>query len=88
MGCCGQGRAALRGTLTPAGANEATSATPPPLAASERRLLLQYQAAAPIAVRGVGTGRLYQFDADHARQHVAEADALPLLRSKFFARAD
>ena len=88
MGCCGQGRAALRRTLTPAGANEATSATPPPVAASERRVLLQYQAAAPIAVRGVGTGRLYQFDADHARQHVAEADALPLLRSKFCARAD
>ena len=85
MGCCGQGRAALR--KTPIAVTEEGAGARPP-ASSERRVLLRYHAAASITVRGVGTGRLYRFDAETARQHVAEADALPLLRSSFFSRAD
>ncbi len=30
---------------------------------TERRILLEYRAASPVTVRGVATGRLYQFDA-------------------------
>lgn len=87
MGCCGQGRAALRAGRAVSSGAAGTDASPA-IGAGERRLLLRYQAGAPITVRGVGTGRLYRFDAAHALQHVAEADALPLLRSKVFARAD
>jgi hypothetical protein len=83
MACCGQGRMALRdaaGTIDSAGARGAGKA--------ERRILLEYRAAAPVTVRGVATGRLYQFDAASPRQHVAEADARALLRTPFFAQID
>jgi hypothetical protein len=79
MSCCGQGRAALRSA-----APDASQAVP----RNEPRVLVQYQAAAPIAVRGVDTGRLYRFDANQPRQHVAQADAAALLRSRFFLRVD
>ena len=42
----------------------------------------------PLLPRGIAAGRLYQFDAANARQHVAEADAGALLRTPFFARID
>jgi len=82
MGCCGQGRAALRQT--------AIGVAPEREAAgkSERRVLLSYRAQAPVAVRGVATGRLYEFDAARPTLHVAEADAAVLLRSRFFVRID
>jgi hypothetical protein len=55
---------------------------------TERRMLLEYRAASPVTVRGIATGRLYQFDAANTRQHVAEADASALLRTPFFVRID
>lgn len=78
MACCGQGRMALRAA---SGMVESAGKT-------ERRILLEYRAAAPVTVRGVATGRLYRFDAASTRQHVAEADASALLRTPFFARID
>lgn len=83
MACCGQGRMALRaasGTIDSADARGA--------AKTERRILLEYRAASPVTVRGIGTGRLYRFDAANPRLHVAEADASALLRTPFFARID
>jgi hypothetical protein len=66
----------------------ADSADPRGVGKTERRMLLEYRAAAPVTVRGIATGRLYQFDAANARQHVAEADASALLKTPFFARVD
>jgi hypothetical protein len=82
MGCCGQGRAALRQ------AAEGTAPGRDAAGKSERRVLLSYRAAAPVVVRGVATGRLYEFDAARPTLHVAEADAAVLLRSRFFVRVD
>ena len=79
MACCGQGRMALRA---------ASGTTDSAAGKTERRILLEYRAAAPVTVRGVATGRLYRFDAASTRQHVAEADAGALLRTPFFARID
>lgn len=83
MACCGQGRMALRAA---GGTIDGTDARG--VGKTERRMLLEYLAAAPVTVRGIATGRLYQFDAANARQHVAEADASALLKTLFFARID
>ena len=83
MACCGQGRMALR-----AASATADNADPRGAGKTERRMLLEYRAASPVTVRGIATGRLYQFDAANARQHVAEADASALLRTAFFVRVD
>ena len=81
MGCCGQGRAALRQAINPAPAR--TAAGP-----GERRVLVHYRASAPVAVRGVVSGRLYEFDASQPTLYVAEGDAAVLLRSRWFERRD
>lgn len=80
MGCCGQGRAALR---------QATSPTPerPAAGPAERRVLVHYRAGAPVVVRGVASGRLYEFDAARPTLYVAEGDAAALLRSRWFERS-
>jgi hypothetical protein len=83
MSCCGQGRSALRKTQ-----QQTPITTAPRLDASQRRLLLHYQASAPVTVRGVATGRVYEFSAAQATQYVAEPDAQALLRSRFFKLGD
>lgn len=84
MACCGQGRAALRQA-----AQQGLSSTPRQAAdASQRRVLVRYQATSPVVVRGVGTGQLYTFDAAQPTSYVAETDAAVLLRSRHFVRAD
>ena len=83
MGCCGQGRTALR---------QAMNAPAPPARAAagpaEPRVLVHYRASAPVAVRGVVSGRLYEFDAGQPTLYVAEGDAAVLLRSRWFERRD
>lgn len=83
MGCCGQGRAALRQAIN-------TSAVPTRAAAgpAERRVLVHYRASAPVTVRGVVSGRLYEFDSSQPTLYVAEGDAAALLRSRWFERRD
>jgi hypothetical protein len=86
MGCCGQGRQALR-EAAPAAIGAATT----PLTTgdrSERRVLVRYRASAPVVVRGVGSGRLYEFDASRPSAYVSEVDAAALLRSRHFVRGD
>ena len=83
MGCCGQGRAALRQATNPFPAPARAAAGP-----SERRVLVHYRASAPVVVRGVASGRLYEFDASQPTLYVAEGDAAALLRSRWFERRD
>jgi len=82
MGCCGQGRAALRQAMPPPAAPRAAAGP------AERRVLVHYRANAPVAVRGVASGRLYEFDATHPTLYVNEGDAAALLRSRWFERQD
>ena len=82
MGCCGQGRAAIRAT---------SSFDAPQRPVPDRsvvRVLVRYLARAPVAVRGVHTGRMYSFDGEQAELHVQADDAVALLKSRFFVRAD
>lgn len=81
MGCCGQGRAALRQAMNPLPTRDMAGS-------AERRVLVHYRATAPVAVRGVASGRLYEFDANQPTLYVAEGDAVVLLRSKWFERRD
>lgn len=83
MGCCGQGRAALRQATGIAAAPSRAAAGP-----TERRVLVHYRASAPVVVRGVASGRLYEFDASQPTLYVAEGDAAALLRSRWFERRD
>ncbi|MBI3348738.1 MAG: hypothetical protein HY020_16215 [Burkholderiales bacterium] len=84
MGCCGQGRAALRQAQNTTSPTAARPAAGP----AERRVLVHYRASAPVAVRGVASGRLYEFDAAQPTLYVAEGDAVALLRSRWFERRD
>ena len=81
MSCCGQGRAALRNT-TP------NPPTRPAADRTERRVLVRYRATAAVVVRGITSGRLYEFDGVQPLVYVTEADAAALLRSRYFIRAD
>jgi hypothetical protein len=77
--------------LRQAAPGRASAAAETPLAAaerSERRVLVRYRASAPVVVRGVGSGRLYQFDANRPSAYVSEVDAAALLRSRHFVRGD
>jgi hypothetical protein len=51
-------------------------------------VLVHYRASAPVVVRGVASGRLYEFDAHQPTLYVAEGDAAALLRSRWFERRD
>jgi hypothetical protein len=83
MGCCGQGRAARRQAMNTPPTPARTAAGP-----AERRVLVHYRASAPVVVRGVASGRLYEFDASQPTLYVAEGDAVALLRSRWFERRD
>ena len=83
MACCGQGRMALKAAAGMTNSTQASGA-----AKTERRILLEYRATTPVTVRGIATGKLYQFDAASPRHYVAEADARALLKTPFFAQID
>ena len=83
MGCCGQGRAAIRST-----SSFDAPVKPPAADRGVVRVLVRYLARAPVAVRGVHTGRMYSFDGEQAELHVQADDAAALLKSRFFVRAD
>jgi hypothetical protein len=90
MGCCGQGRAALRqaGARRTEVAPAAPAVPAPPAGGRDGPCVrLQYRAGAPVVVRGVASGRLYTFDVARDTAEVAEADAPALLRSGHFVRA-
>jgi hypothetical protein len=84
MSCCGQGRSAYK-AATGAGEIQAGEAVTPRTIV---RVLVRYRATAPVTVRGVATGAVYEFDGQRQRQLVAQADAAALLRSRSFERAD
>jgi hypothetical protein len=85
MGCCGQGRAAIRSTSSFDAPQKPASTAPD---RGVVRVLVRYLAHAPVSVRGVHTGRMYSFDGEQAELHVHADDAAALLKSRFFVRAD
>lgn len=92
MSCCGQGRAALRAShalQTPkaprvAGIGVTRVAAD---AALRANLPIRYLGAAPIVVRGLVTGRAYQFAAGRAIQPVDARDVAGLLKKGIFRRS-
>jgi hypothetical protein len=74
MGCCGQGRAALRAGQTRTGSWSRSSAT----------TTVRYTGTNHVRIRGATTGRLYEFGRGE-RAAVATADAAAIVRTGLFA---
>lgn len=72
MGCCGQGRAALRATAP-------SAAGPPPAA------VVRYVGGKRVRVRGSVSGRMYEFTGG-IRTAVESGDAAALVRTGLFVR--
>jgi len=77
VGCCGQGRAAVRAQ----GAGAPTGRGPSPPAGAA----LRYTGAQRVRVRGAVTGRVYEFTGG-APLVVAASDVPTLVRTGLFAR--
>jgi len=93
MGCCGQGRAELRGMTTPAAPT--TGPERPVAAAATARpvegvgvggIMLRYLERSPIQARGPVTGRQYAFSGEQPVRAVDRRDAEGLLQTGFFRR--
>jgi hypothetical protein len=79
MGCCGQGRAALRAAGTPGGRGRSISRQPPTASA------LRYLGGRHVRIRGAVSGRLYEFTGG-TRTAVDASDAPAMVRTGLFAR--
>lgn len=96
MGCCGQKRAVLRNTpptITPVVTPPAPTKPPlrhpgqlPPGGAAPFLVAVRYLESSPILVRGVASGRQYEFSGAQPVQAVDASDAEALLRTRFFRR--
>lgn len=75
MGCCGQGRAALR----------ASPARGSPWSRSSAATMLRYTGQRSVRVRGAATRRIYEFVRGESAP-VATADVAALLGTGLFAR--
>ena len=92
MSCCGPGRAALRASQvlrTPKAPRVAGGGIARVTADAALRadLPIRYLGAAPIVVRGLVTGRAYQFAAGRAIQPVDARDVAGLLKKGIFRRS-
>ncbi len=89
MGCCGQGRAALRSAGSRLRLSAPASPPPPPATPGPdaEEVRLAYLANASIRVRGTVTRRTYAFSGASAVQSVHPHDADALLRTGLFRSA-
>jgi hypothetical protein len=82
MGCCGQGRAALRTSRRQIAAYEArASAVPAPPPAPGGQMRLEYPGASSLNLLGAVSGTAYAFDPQTRVLPVDPADVPELLRS-------
>jgi hypothetical protein len=77
MGCCGQGRAALRAAGTPGRGGSVSRPAPAPV--------LRYLGGRHMRIRGAVSGRVYEF-AGGRRTAVDASDAPGMVRTGLFAR--
>jgi hypothetical protein len=78
MGCCGQGRAALRATTSAARGTPGVSRAAP-------SAVVRYVGGKRVRVRGTTSGRMYEFTGG-ARTTVDSGDAAALVRTGLFVR--
>jgi hypothetical protein len=81
MGCCGQGRAALRAQTASARAHPA----PQELPRTRATAVIRYAGSGRVRVRGAASGRVYEF-ARGEKAEVAAADIPTMVRTGLFAR--
>lgn len=81
MGCCGQGREALRGRSASARTHLGLPRTRAPRATA----LVRYLGAGRVRARGAATGHMYEFARGEIVE-IASADVPTLLRTGLFAR--
>ena len=99
MGCCGQGRAALRAASTAArerpdlsraahapGLAAHAPGLAPPTVGGPPAAVVRYLGAKPVRVRGTVSGRLYEFTGG-AQMAVAASDVPALVRTGLFLRS-
>jgi hypothetical protein len=78
MGCCGQGRAALRASTSTARGTPGVSRAAPPA-------LVRYVGGKRVRVRGSASGQMYEFTGG-VRTAVDGGDAAALVRTGLFVR--
>ena len=81
MGCCGQGREALRGRSAPARTHLGLPRTRPNRATT----VVRYLGNGRVRARGAATGRLYEFARGESVE-IAATDVPTLVRTGLFAR--
>ena len=81
MGCCGQGREALRGRSAPARSHAAAARGRPP----QTIAVIRYLGTGRVRARGAATGRVYEFGRGEISE-IAAADVPTLVRTGLFAR--
>jgi len=81
MGCCGQGRQALRGRSAPARSHATAPRTRPLRALAAVR----YLGTGRVRARGAATGRMYEFARGEIVE-IAAVDVPTLVRTGLFAR--
>jgi hypothetical protein len=88
MACCGQRRAALKGTGSRMRLGTLGAAAPSrPPEASQDEVRLRYLADAAIRVRGANTRRIYDFSSADPVQQIDARDAGGLMRTGLFRTA-
>jgi len=94
MGCCGQGRAALRATSTAARERSGISraavpaqshATPPAGSPPSAASAVRYLGSKRVRVRGAVSGRAYEFNRG-AKMSVVSSDVPGMVRTGLFVR--
>jgi hypothetical protein len=94
--CCGSGRARIQYRQASSASSRRltsdvrpTRAEPPSTAASQPADLveLRYLDSPAVRVRGLASGRTYEFSGENPVQHVEARDAYALLNTHYFRRA-
>lgn len=85
MGCCGQGRAALRATTTAARGTPGVSRAAPSAAGPLPATVVRYVGGKRVRVRGSLSGRMYEFTGG-VQTAVESGDAAALVRTGLFVR--
>jgi len=83
MGCCGQGRAAIRGQTAPA--RQDTGVQHARRAPGHVSAVIRYTGGGRVRVRGAASGRLYEFERGE-RGEVFAADVPTMVRTGLFQR--
>lgn len=76
----------IKGAASPQPRAQPPTQVVQPVSAPENSILLSYLETAPVRVRGLATGRTYEFSGSQPVRNVDVRDASSLLNTRFFKR--